>query len=345
MAAEAEHHSVHIPQWKKDQIEEIKSSLTSYSSVGLVGVRGIPSNQLQLMRKNLRGLAEIRICRNSLLYRALDESSDDIKQISEYVDDQTALLFSNENPFKLYRVLQEGKTSAPIKGGAVASKDIVVEGGPTAFPPGPIVGELQNVGIPAAIEGGKVVVRATKTVAKEGDVVDAKLASLLTRLEIFPVELGLDLRAVFENGMIFESKSLAIDDAKYLGDITSAVQQAFNLSVNAAYPTQSNIATLLSKAASESRNLAVNAGVMVPEIMDILLSKANSEMLALAAVASQKDADAIGDKLKEKLASSPAPQAEEDKPEAEDAEAEKKEEKSEEEEESDVVAGLGSLFG
>lgn len=346
MTAVVEHHSEHIPRWKKDQVDGIKSSLTLYSSVGLIGIRGIPSNQLQLMRRNLRGLADIRICRNTLLKRALDESPDNIKKMIEHIDDQTALLLSNENPFKLYKILQEGKTSAPIKGGAVASRDIVVEGGPTAFPPGPIVGELQSAGIPAAIEGGKVVVRQTKTVAKTGDVVDAKLASLLTRLEIYPVELGLDLRAVYENGMVFESKNLVIDETKYFNDITFAFQQAFNLSVNAAYPTQANITTLLSKAASESRNLAVNAKIMIPEVIDILLSKANIEMLALAKVVSQKDADAIGDKLKEKLASSPVPRAEEEKPEAEgEGEVEKKEEKSEEKEETDVAAGLSSLFG
>ncbi|MCX9013463.1 MAG: 50S ribosomal protein L10 [Candidatus Methanoperedens sp.] len=343
MSAEVEHHSEHIPQWKKDRIDEIKTSLISYSSVGLVGIRGIPSNQLQMMRKKLRGLADIKICRNTLLSKALEESSDDIKKMGGYIDDQTALLLSNENPFKLYRILSEGKTDAPIKGGGVASKDIVVQSGPTSFPPGPIVGELQSVGIPSAIEGGKVVIRQTKTVAKAGDVVDSKLASILTRLEIYPVELGLDLRAVIESGMIYESKILAVDETRYFNDIMSAVRSAFNLSVNAAYPTKANITTLLSKAASESRNLAINAVIMIPEVMDVLLSKANSQMLALAAIASQKDAQAIGDKLKEKLAASTVAEAE--KPKAAEAKVEKKEEKKAEEEETDVAAGLGSLFG
>lgn len=345
MSAEVEHHSEHIPQWKKDRIDEIKTSLTSYSSVGLVGIRGIPSNQLQMMRKKLRGLADIKICRNTLLSKALEDSSDDIKKMGEYIDDQTALLLSNENPFKLYRIIDEGKTDAPIKGGGVASKDIVVQSGPTSFPPGPIVGELQSVGIPSAIEGGKVVIRQTKTVAKAGDVVNAKLASILTRLEIYPVELGLDLRAVIENGMIYESKILVVDETRYFNDIMSAVRSAFNLSVNAAYPTKANITTLLSKAASESRNLAVNAVIMIPEVMDVLLSKANSQMLALAAIASQKDAQAIGDKLKEKLATSMAAREEAKKPEAVEAKVEKKEDKTAEEEETDVAAGLGSLFG
>ncbi|MCZ7393568.1 MAG: 50S ribosomal protein L10 [Candidatus Methanoperedens sp.] len=341
MEAEAAHRSIHIPKWKKDEIEDIKRLMTTNSSVGVVGVVGIPSNQLQLMRKNLRGLANIKMCRNSLIERAINESSDDFKKIDKYVEDQTALLFTNENPFKLYKILEKGKTSAPIKPGGVAPKDIVVQKGPTSFPPGPIVGELTGAGIPAGIEGGKVVIRETKTVAKQGDVVDAKLASILARLEIHPVELGFELRAVYEKGIIYESKLLSVDETKYISDLTSAVQRAFNLSINSAYPAKATISTLIAKAASQSRNLAINAEIIMPDIIDVLLAKANSQMLSLAHVASAKDANAIGSKLKEKLAAAPKVEA---KPEAAPAEA-KAEKKKEEPKESDIAAGLGSLFG
>ncbi|MCZ7397277.1 MAG: 50S ribosomal protein L10 [Candidatus Methanoperedens sp.] len=340
MSTEVAHHSVHIPQWKKDEIEVIKKLMTSYSAVGIVGVHGIPSNQLQVMRKNLRGKADIKMCRNSLLFRALDTSSDDIKKLGKYVEDQTALLFTNENPFKLHKLLEKGKTPSPIKAGAIAPKDIIVQKGPTSFPPGPIVGELSGSGIPAGIEGGKVVIRETKTVAKKGDVVDAKLASILARLDIFPIELGLDLRAVYENGMLYESRLLAVDETKYMSDLTLAVQRAFNLSINSAYPAKATISALLTKAASQSRNLAINAEIIIPDIIDVLLAKANAQMLSIAQIASAKDANAVSSKLKEKLAAKPAV---EKKPEA--AAAPKEEKKKEEPKETDIAAGLGSLFG
>jgi large subunit ribosomal protein L10 len=341
MSREGVHHSIHIPQWKKDEVENIKKLITTYSSMGIVGVHGIPSNQLQLMRKNLRGLADVRMYRNNMIYRAFDESSDDVKPVSKYVVDQTALLFTNENPFKLYKLLEKGKTPASIKPGGVAPKDIVVQKGPTSFPPGPIVGELQGSGIPAGIEGGKVVIRETKTVAKAGDVVNAKLASILSRLEIHPVELGLDLRAVFEKGMIYESKLLAVDETKYRSDLTLAVQRAFNLSINAAYPAKATITTLLAKAASQSRNLAINAEIIMPEIIDVLLAKANAQMLSIAKLASAKDASAISEKLKEKLVAPAA--AAPDALQAVQANEMKEEKKKEEPKEIDIADGLGSL--
>jgi len=57
MTTELAHHSIHIPKWKKDEVEDIKRLITTHSSVGIVGIHGIPSNQLQLMRKSLRGIA------------------------------------------------------------------------------------------------------------------------------------------------------------------------------------------------------------------------------------------------------------------------------------------------
>jgi large subunit ribosomal protein L10 len=305
MSTELAHHSIHIPQWKKDEIEEIKKNLTIYSSIGVVGIRGIPSNQLQLMRKSLRGIADLKLCRNSLIDRALNESSSEIQRINKYVEDQTALLFTNENPFKLSKILQKGKTSAPIKAGTVSPKDIVVEKGPTSFPPGPIVGELTGAGIAAGIEGGKVVIRQTKIVAKKGEVVNAKLASILSRLEIHPMELGLDLRAVYQNGMIYESNVLSVDETIYQNNLTLAVQHAFNLSVNSAYPAKATIRTLLTKAASQSRNLAINAEIVMPEIIDVLLGKANAQMMSIAKLANAKDANSTSDKLKEKLTAAP----------------------------------------
>ena len=341
MTTEVAHHSIHIPKWKKDEIEDIKNLITTHSSVGIVGVHGIPSSQLQLMRKNLRGLADIKMCRNSLIDRALDDSSEDVKKIDKYVEDQTALLFTNENPFKIYKILDTVKTQAHIKAGCVSPKDIVIEKGPTSFPPGPIVGELTGAGIPAGIEGGKVVIRETKTVARKGDVVDAKLASILARLDIRPVDLGLELRAVYEKGMIYESKLLSVDETQYTANLTTAVQRAFNLSINSAYPAKPTISILLTKAASQSRNLAINAELIIPDIIDVLLSKANAQMISLAKVASQKDANAIGGKLKEKLAAAPK---EEKKHEAAKAEV-KAEKKKEEPKETEIAAGLGSLFG
>jgi len=338
------HHTEHVPQWKKEEVEAIKELIKEYPLFGVVGIGGIPAKQLQKMRRDLQGTAVLKVARNTLTKRALDESDDDIKQMEEYIDVQTALVFTEQNPFKLYKLLENSKSPSPIKAGAIAPNDIIVEAGPTSFPPGPIIGEMQGAGIPAAIDGGKVVIKETKAVAKEGEVVSQKLAAMLTRLEIYPMEVGLDLRAVLESGSVFEPEVLAIDEDRYFTDFTLAAQQAFNLSENAAYPTAESISTLISKAVTESRNLGINATVLEPEIMDALLGKAQSQMLSVASSASSNNEEAVDEELKEALgaaasAATAAPAV------AEETVEEQEEEEPEEEEEESGMAGLGALFG
>jgi large subunit ribosomal protein L10 len=338
---DAEHHSMHIPKWKKDEIRDIKSNVRDYPVVGLVGIHGLPSKQFQQMRSSIRDSVLIKVSKNSLITRALDECSGDIKSLEDYLDQETGLVFSNDNSFKLFRLLSSSKTPAPIKGGMKSPKDITVEKGPTDFPPGPIIGELQSAGIPAAIEGGKVVIRETKVVAKEGEVVSQNLAAMLARLEIYPLELGLVLRGTFEDGMLFDASTLAIDEGKISLDFTTAASQAFNLAVNSAYPTMTTIQALLAKAASESRNLAVNAVIYEPGVMDILLSKAQGHVMALAGLVSD---EALDDDLKAKMGAQAAVSPVVVEPEEEKT-AEKEEEAAEEETEETVAEGLGALFG
>lgn len=344
-AAEEVHHTEHVPQWKIEEVEEIKKLIQSYSLFGIVSVSGIPAKQLQVMRRELKDIAVLKVSRNTLVTRALDESGELAQDMKDYVDAQIGLIFTNENPFKIYKILEKSKSPSPIKPGAVAPKDIVVEEGPTGFPPGPIIGDLQAVGIPAAIDSGKVGVKETTTVAKEGEVVSQKLAAMLNRLEIFPDEVGLDLKVVAYDGSIFVSDQLAIDIDQYFFDFTTAAQQAFNLSVNAAYPTTANITTLISKGVSEARNLGVNATIMEPQLMDTFLSKAQSQMMSVAQIVYNRDENAVDENLKEALSSaSTAPQKAETETET-TTEEETKEEEEEENEEESGMAGFGSLFG
>src|SRR5207249_432728 len=76
-------------------------------------------------------------------------------QLRETIQGQTAVVTADINPFRLFKELEATKTRAPARGGEVAPEDLWVRAGETPFKPGPVVGELQKAGIPAAIERGK----------------------------------------------------------------------------------------------------------------------------------------------------------------------------------------------
>ncbi|MDI6888763.1 MAG: 50S ribosomal protein L10 [Methanocellales archaeon] len=277
------HKTIHIPQWKKDEIEEIKALIKTYPVVGVVEMHEIPARQLQQMRVEFKDRAVIKTSRNTLMERALSQSDEKIRPLSDFVKGQTALIFTQLNPFKLYKLIEKSKSPAPAKGGDIAPHDVIVERGTTSFKPGPIVGELQNAGIPAAIEGGSVVIRESKMVAKTGEVISPKLAEVLTRLGIYPMEVGLRLRAAHENGTIFTPDVLAVDESKYFSDFMIAVRNALNLAIDAAYPTSMTVRQLLQKAFNDSRNLAISATILIPEVIKTMLIKASVQAMLLSA--------------------------------------------------------------
>ncbi|MEI8331562.1 MAG: 50S ribosomal protein L10, partial [Methanomicrobiales archaeon] len=242
---------------------------------------GIPAQQVQQIRRNLRGQAVIKVTRNTLIEHAFEDIGGDVKDLSKYISGHSAIIFTNDNPFKLFKQLEKTKTKMAAKAGDKAPEDIVIEKGPTSFKPGPIVGELQQAGIPAAIESGKVKIRETKTVVKKGGVISAKLAAILVKLDIKPMDVGLALQAAYHEGGIFEPSVLAVDETILLAQIQLAATQAFNLSVNESIPAKDTMEAILTKAVREARGLAVEAAIYEKDVIDAIIGKAHAESQAI----------------------------------------------------------------
>ena len=340
-----------IPEWKREEVDELVDFLERYQSVGIVDVAGIPSRQLQSMRRELHGSAEIRMSRNTLTVRALEEVGEGFEELTDYVSEQVALVGTNDNPFGLYKQLEASKTPAPISAGEVAPDDIVIPEGDTGVDPGPFVGELQQVGAAARIMDGSIHVTEDSTVLEAGDPVSDDLEGVLSELGIEPKEVGLDLRGVFSEGVRFEPDELAIDVDEYRSDVAAAASAARNLSVNAAFPTAETTPTLLANAAGDAKALGVFAAIEDPDVLPDLIGKADAQVRAVAAEID--DDDALPEELRGVEApAAPAAEAETD---AADADEEPADEDDTDETEADAdtdddddddgAEGLGAMFG
>jgi len=336
-----------IPQWKQEEVDELVDFIESFNSVGIVGVAGIPSRQLQAMRRELHGSADVRMSRNTLTVRALEEVNDGVEELTQYVAGQVALIGTNDNPFGLFKQLEASKTPAPINAGEVAPNDVVIPEGDTGVDPGPFVGELQTVGAAARIQDGSIMVTEDSKVLEEGEVVDDDLANVLTELGIEPKEVGLDLKGVYSDGVLFEPEELKIDVDEYEADIRSAAAAARNLSVNAAYPTAATAGTLLAKASGEAKSVGLFAEIESPDVVPDLIGKADAQLRSLAAQID--DEEALPEEL-QGVEAAPAPETDD---------ADEEEEQAEEEDDTDDAEaadddaddgddggdGLGAMFG
>ena len=291
----------HVAEWKHKEVENLTNLLTDNKIIGIAEIGGIPAPQLQHMRKNLGEIARIRSAKNSLILRALDEAEkkvEGIGKLKEEIKGQAAIIATDMNPFKIFSHMKATKTMAPAKGGETATQDIMVKAGDTPFKPGPIVGELQKVGIPAAIQEGKVVIKTDKVIVPAGEKIPTDVAQMLTRLEIFPIEIGINLHAVFEEGNVFKPDVLDININEFIEKMHQASANALNLAIESAWISPLTIQPLLQKAYHNAFILSIEKNLLTKETIKHIISKAYASMLSLASSCAK---DALDEDLKKNL--------------------------------------------
>ncbi|MBS7653517.1 MAG: 50S ribosomal protein L10 [Candidatus Bathyarchaeia archaeon] len=275
---------------KSEKIDEIKALMKKYRILGVANLHKVRATQLQEIRRKMEEIAYLKVYKNTLVERALRDLGENecAEKLKEFMQGSNLYIFTNYNPFKLALLMEKSRVKASAKAGDIATEDIVVQAGNTGLPPGPIISQLNAVGIPTRIESGSVWVSRETVVAKKGTVINESLASVLSKLGIKPIELGLSLKAAYDEGTVITESDLKLDIEEYKKNIGEAYAQALNLAVNAAYPTHETVTILLCKAVSEARNLAINSGAFLPETLPELIRRAHIEALTLEAKVQEK---------------------------------------------------------
>ncbi len=277
----------HVADWKKEEVQALAGLLKGSSVIGVVNIANLPAPQFQKLRSALRDKVTIKVGKRRLMKLALEKAKAEktgMERLEGYLEGiMPALMFSEENPFMLARLINQNKSTAPAKAGQKAPNDIWVRAGATPFSPGPVIGQLGALRIKTKIEGGKIHISEDSLIVPEGGMINASTASILARLGVEPMEMGLDLRAVYEAGEILAKNVLFIDEKKYRSDFTTAAARAFNLAFNAAYPTGETVPLLLATAHSEARALAISQDILTSDTATMLLSKAALQGAALKA--------------------------------------------------------------
>jgi len=270
---------------KLASVAVLTEKLLGQSMTAVVGVRGIPASALQRMRRELRQRGTpITVATNSAIRHALEKAAAErpaLRPLLEQVEDQTAVLSTEGNPFALFQQFLKTRSPTPARGGEVAPNDIFVPAQTTSFKPGPIVGELQHAGFPAAIEKGKVVLKKDTTIVKAGHPISREVATMLTRLEIFPLEVGLTLRAVVDGEVFYPPELLSVDLDARRADLARGARAALGLAVELGYATPATLPILVAKAHRRALAVAIAAGYATKETIEPLFAKAMREAAAV----------------------------------------------------------------
>ncbi|MBU13379.1 MAG: 50S ribosomal protein L10 [Nitrosopumilales archaeon] len=265
-----------FPKKKMQMYQMMEELPKKYSVTALVRMEKVRASQLLPLRKKFKGEVEIISIKDKIAqiaFEKLDISG--IKKLKENLTGQCLFMFTNMSPFKLNVLLGKNKIMLAARGGDVASMDVVVPPKNTGIAPGPMLTEFKENKIPTKIDQGTIWILKETTPIKKGEIISTKLAALLGKLDIKPIEAGIVLNSALSEGVLFTENELVVDVDLFRKQISEAHQNAVSLSIEAAYITNENIEQILAKASQSARSVSLEIGYMTDDNKEQVIQKAD----------------------------------------------------------------------
>ena len=259
------------PKKKSQMYQQIQELPKKYNVLALVRMEKVRASQLLPLRKKLLGDVEIVSVKDKVAKLALETTG--IKGIEKFVsklNGQCLFMFTNMSPFKLNVLLGKNKVMLSARGGDLASMDVVIPPKNTGIAPGPMLTDFKENGIPTKIDQGTIWIMRETIPVKKGEVISEKLAALLGKLDIKPIEAGIVLNSALEEGLVYAQEEMIIDLEKFRNDMSQAHQEAISLSIEAAYITKDNIKQILAKASQSAKSVSVEAGYVTDDTLSLI---------------------------------------------------------------------------
>lgn len=230
---------------KAEYFERMKLLLDSYQKLFIVEVDNVGSLQLQNTRQGLRGTAEVLMGKNTMMRKIIKEYTADNPgtpkaKLEACCKGNVGMVFTNGDLGEVRKILEGNVRPAPARVGSLAPIDVIVPKGPTGCDPGQTA-FFQTLQIATKITKGQIEITNDVNLITAGSKVTASQAALLQKLNIEPFTYGLVLKAVYDNGSLFDAKVLDITDDVLAAKFSEALKIVASLSLQIGYPTQASV--------------------------------------------------------------------------------------------------------
>jgi len=306
---------------KAGYFEKLKGLLEEFSSIFIVTVDNVSSQQMHEIRQSLRGEGVVLMGKNTMVRRAIKgfvADTPEYERLLPFVRGNVGFVFTNGDLKTIRDKILANKVAAPARAGAVAPADVYVPAGNTGMEPGK-TSFFQALGVPTKIARGTIEITTDLKLVEAGTKVGASEATLLNMLNISPFTYGMGISQVYDQGNTFPPNVLDIEEAQLLKSFTSAITTIACISLAANFPTLPSVIHSVVNSYKKILAVAVETAYGWPEIEELKDRIANPDAYASSAPAAAAGGDAP-------------------------AAAEEKEEEKEEEAEESGDEGFGGLF-
>ena len=272
------------PKKKRMMYDELQELPKNYDVIALSKMTKVRATQLMMIRKKLRNDLKILIIKNKVAQRAFEKVKNvpGLESLSKELEGQCGLIFTQISPFKLNLIFDQNKVFLPAKGGDIASKEISIPAGNTGITPGPVLSEFKEANVPTKINQGSIWVNRDTVIARKGDVISQKLASLMSKLNIKPIEAGIALNFAIAAGLLLRESDLKINLEQYRNEMSRSFQEALALATEAGYLTSETVIPLLLKTHQKAVVLASESAYISQDTVALVLPRAQSKAYTVA---------------------------------------------------------------
>jgi len=286
---------------KAEYFNKLKSLLEENRSIFIVNVDNVGSNQMHQIRIALRGQANVLMGKNTMVRRALkvlQAENPKYERLMPYVKGNIGFVFTNGDLKAIRDVVLANRVAAPAKAGAVAPLDVYVPGGNTGMEPGK-TSFFQALGIPTKIARGTIEIVSDVHLVKAGSKVGASEATLLNMLNISPFTYGMTVVQIYDDGAVFPSNILDIEESMLLEAFMTGVKTVAAISLAINFPTVASVPHSIVNVYKNLLAVSVETDYVFPGSEKIKAYLADPSAFAVAAPAATETAAAEAPKEEE----------------------------------------------
>ncbi|WRT68760.1 uncharacterized protein IL334_005740 [Kwoniella shivajii] len=228
---------------KEIYFEKLRALIEQYPSIFVVNIDNVSSQQLHLIRQSLRGKGVVLMGKNTMVRRAIRGLLAEFPQFEKlmpYIKGNVGFVFTSQDLKEIREILLSNVVAAPARAGAIAPNDVFVPAGNTGMEPGK-TSFFQALGIPTKIARGTIEIVNDVQVVSAGTKVGSSESALLNMLNISPFTYGLTVVQIYDDGAVFASSVLDIEEKTLLDGFMSGIKTIAAISLATNYPTIASV--------------------------------------------------------------------------------------------------------
>ncbi|CAD6886586.1 unnamed protein product [Tilletia controversa] len=222
---------------------KLDNLLDTYSSIFIVNVDNVGSQQMHQIRQSLRGVGVVLMGKNTMVRRALRQALSErpeFERLLPHVKGNVGFVFTANDLKDVRAKILANRVAAPARAGALAPVNVTVNAGNTGMEPGK-TSFFQALNIPTKIARGTIEIVSDVQVVSAGTRVGSSEAMLLNMLNISPFTYGLTVVQIYDSGDCFESDVLDVEEDTLIGRFLLGIKQVASISLALNYPTLASV--------------------------------------------------------------------------------------------------------